>query len=46
MSRMPSGGYPFQEQADEDVAGYLRNSVAQSPLGIYNKVKGAENDAR
>ena len=30
----------------EDVAGYSWESVAQSLLGIYNKVKGVENDAR
>jgi len=30
----------------EDVAGYSWKLVAQSSLGIYNKVKGVENDAR
>jgi glycosyltransferase involved in cell wall biosynthesis len=34
------------KQAYEDVEGYSWESVAQSLLGIYNKAKGAENDAR
>ena len=34
------------KQAYEDVEGYSWESVAQSLLGIYNKAKGAENNAR
>ena len=34
------------KQASEDVEGYSWDSVARSLLGIYNKVKGVENDAQ
>jgi glycosyltransferase involved in cell wall biosynthesis len=34
------------KQASEDVERYSWDSVAQTLLGIYNKVKGAENNAR
>ena len=46
MSSMPSDGHSFLKQIGEDVAGYSWKSVAQSPLGIYTKEKGVENDAR